>query len=143
MRGLAPSLASAGPEGWRREQAVRRAGGGAPHPFLDSLRLAAVPSLPPGLRVSFPDGDTPCWLILLSYCQIHHIPLGKKGRGWGGGVTGKTRRRESVAKESGEHAHGRDVVAEESALAEGFQESWGDTGAWELGRPTVTSVQET
>lgn len=58
-------------------------------------------------------------------------------------MTGKTRRRESVAKESGERAHGRDVVAEESALAEGFHESWGDTGAWELGRPTVTSVQET
>lgn len=46
-------------------------------------------------------------------------------------MMGKTRRQGSAEKESGEHAHGRDVMMEESALAEGFRKSWGNTGVWE------------
>lgn len=56
---------------------------------------------------------------------------------------GKTRRQRSVGNESREHAHRRDVVMEQSALAEGFHKSWGNTGTWEVGRPTVTGVEDT
>lgn len=48
---------------------------------------------------------------------------------------GKTRRQRSVENESREHAHRRDGVMEQSALAEGFHKSWGDTGHLGGGAP--------